>query len=156
MQIETVERPRRLHLAFLLPAVLFIGFVLTFIFGLGHDPRIVPSPLIGKPVPAFRLPPVKGRALGLSSADLWGGASLVNVFASWCVACRDEHPVLMWLKAQRIVPIYGLDYKDEPDDAAHWLDAMGRPLQLQILNQTILPLSARLRAPGPAASGGAR
>ncbi len=126
MQAEAVKR-RRLHPAFLLPTVLFVGLLMTFVRGLDRDPRLVPSPLIGKPVPAFSLPPVKGRALGLSSADLQGGVSLVNVFASWCVACRDEHPVLMWLKVQRVVPIYGLDYKDRPDDAAHWLDTMGDP-----------------------------
>ena len=87
----------------------------------------MPSPLIGKPVPEFSLPPVKGHALGLSSADLEGRVSLVNVFASWCVSCREEHPLLMQLKAQRTVPIYGIDYKDKPDDAAAWLSRMGDP-----------------------------
>jgi len=95
--------------------------------GLRLDPRRIPSPLIGKPVPVFSLPPVKGRILGLSSAGLVGEASLVNVFASWCVACREEHPVLMRLKEEHLVPIHGLNYKDKPDDAAAWLDRLGDP-----------------------------
>ena len=96
--------------------------------GLTLNPREVPSPLIGKPVPAFDLPPVKGRTLGLSSADLGKGeVALVNVFASWCVACREEHPVLMDLKERGLVPIHGLNYKDQPDDAARWLAEWGDP-----------------------------
>jgi len=70
---------------------------------------------------------VQGRALGLSSGDLTGQVSLVNVFASWCVACRAEHPLLLRLQSMGVVPIYGLDYKDKPNDAARWLDAMGDP-----------------------------
>src|SRR2546427_715239 len=81
--------------------------------------------MLGKPVPEFALPPVKGRTLGLASADLNGEVSLVNVFASWCVACREEHPAFMRLNAAGIVPIHGLNYKDQPDDAARWLDTMG-------------------------------
>jgi cytochrome c biogenesis protein CcmG, thiol:disulfide interchange protein DsbE len=112
---------------FLLPLAGFIGLAVAFTMSLGHDPRLVPSPLIGKPVPAFGLLAVKGRNLGLSSSDLQGEVSLVNVFASWCVACREEHPLLMGLKAQGAVPIHGLNYKDQPDDAARWLDTMGDP-----------------------------
>ena len=111
----------------LLPLVAFGGVAVAFAFGLTRDPREIASVLIGKPVPRFALPPVKGRSLGLSSDDLQGQVSLVNVFASWCVACRHEHPFLMQLKAQGIVPIHGINYKDEPDDAAKWLDTMGDP-----------------------------
>ena len=118
---------RRVRVAFLLPVAAFIGLVVAFALGLGHDPKLVPSPLIGKPVPVFDLPPVKGRKLGLSSRDLQGEVSLVNVFASWCVACREEHPLLMQLKAEKILPVHGLDYKDKPDDAARWLDERGDP-----------------------------
>jgi cytochrome c biogenesis protein CcmG/thiol:disulfide interchange protein DsbE len=78
-------------------------------------------------VPQFSLPPVKGRALGLSNADLVGEVSLVNVFASWCVACRDEHPLFMRMKADGVVPIHGLNYKDQPDSAARWLNTLGDP-----------------------------
>src|SRR5712691_1526087 len=109
------------------PAALFLGVVLAFVIGLGRDPNVLPSPLIGKSVPEFSLPPVKGRSLGLATGDLKGDVSLVNVFASWCVACREEHPVLMRLRAQGTVPIHGLNYKDKPDDAARWLDTMGDP-----------------------------
>lgn len=91
------------------------------------DPRLIPSPLIGKPVPEFDLPPVQGRKLGLASGDLKGKVSMVNVFASWCTACRQEHPLLMALSRQSVVLIHGLNYKDQPQDAADWLDALGDP-----------------------------
>jgi cytochrome c biogenesis protein CcmG/thiol:disulfide interchange protein DsbE len=108
----------------------FAGFAaasVAFYFLLGQDPHLVPSPLLGKPVPVFSLPPVQGRSLGLSSANLKGEVSLMNVFASWCVACRAEHPVLMQIKQQGTLPIHGLNYKDAPADAARWLDTMGDP-----------------------------
>lgn len=106
------------------------GFLAVGVFlaiGLTLNPREVPSPLIGKPVPEFSLPPVKGRTLGLSSANLKGEVSLVNVFASWCTACREEHPLLMKLKEKGIVPVHGLNYKDQPDDAEKWLSELGDP-----------------------------
>ena len=113
--------------ALLMPLLLFAGVVVLLAIGLTRDPREVPSPLIGKAVPVFALPHVKGRALGLSSGDLTGEVSLVNVFASWCAACRDEHPVLMNLQREGFVPIHGLNYKDRPEDAARWLDTLGDP-----------------------------
>jgi len=176
------------------PVALFLVLMLAFAMGLGHDPKLVPSPLIGKPVPVFSLPPVNGRRVGLSSVDLQGEISLVNVFASWCVACREEHPVLMQLAKQRTVPVHGLNYKDKPEEAALWLDGMGDPytrtgadtdgrvaidwgvygvpetfvvdgrgriafkqvgpMTPEILDWTILPLVARLRADLPAGLGG--
>jgi len=120
-------RPLRLRLLFLVPAVVFAGLMVAFGIGLDRDPRVVPSPLIGRPVPEFSLAPVKGRDLGLSTADLRGDVTLVNVFASWCLACREEHPRLMRMKEQGLVPIHGLNYKDKPDDAVRWLDTMGDP-----------------------------
>ncbi len=119
--------PKRGRLVFLVPALVFLAIAVLLGIGLSLDPREVPSPLIGKPVPEFSLPPVQGRALGLSSADLKGEVSLVNVFASWCVACREEHPLLMQLKQKGLVSIHGLNYKDAPKDAAEWLDALGDP-----------------------------
>lgn len=107
------------------PLLLFLGLAVVFGIGLTLNPRLIPSPLIGKPVPEFSLPPVKGRVLGLSSADLKGEVSLVNVFASWCTACRAEHPLLMELKEKGIVPVHGLNYKDKPDDAEKWLAELG-------------------------------
>lgn len=132
MTDETIAKvsqplPRRTRLVFLLPVLVFLGLAVLLGAGLFLDPREVPSPLIGKPVPEFSLPPVRGRTLGLSSADLKSEVSLVNVFASWCVACREEHPLLMQLQQQGLVPIHGLNYKDAPKDAAEWLDALGDP-----------------------------
>ncbi len=114
----------------LLAAVPVGGFLLlagVFASGLGRDPSRLPSALIGKQIPRFDLPPVKGRSLGLSSANLLGEVSLVNAFASWCVACREEHPVFMELTRKKLVPLHGLNYKDAPDDAAQWLNTMGDP-----------------------------
>ncbi len=93
----------------LAPLAVFAGVAAVLAVGLTLNPREVPSPLIGRPVPKFDLPPVKGRTLGLASRDLGGEVSLVNVFASWCVA------------------VHGLNYKDKPDDAAGWLAEMGDP-----------------------------
>ncbi len=115
------------RLTFLFPVAVFVGLLVALGLGMTRDPSIVPSALIGKPVPEFRLPPVKGRTLGLSSVDLKGEVSLVNVFASWCTACRYEHPIFMRLDQDGVVAIHGLNYKDEPDDAAKWLDTLGDP-----------------------------
>ena len=115
------------RLVALVPLFLFLALVVLLGIGLTLNPREVPSPLIGKPVPEFRLPPVKGRTLGLSSADLKGEVSLVNVFASWCTACRAEHPLLMDLKQKGVVPVHGLNYKDRPADAEQWLNELGDP-----------------------------
>ncbi|MHA7882099.1 DsbE family thiol:disulfide interchange protein [Nitratireductor rhodophyticola] len=125
-EYPTVPMRRRNVLAFLpLAVAAVLGVVLAW--GLTRDPGNLPSTLIGKAVPDFALPPVKGRTLGLSSTDLKGEVSLVNVFASWCVACRAEHPLFMKLAAQGAVPLHGLNYKDQPDDAAKWLDSLGDP-----------------------------
>ncbi len=112
---------------YLLPIAIFAGIGILLYLGLYRDPTLVPSPLIGKPVPEFELGPVQGRELGLSSQDLRHEVTLVNVFASWCVACRDEHPLFLDLDREGIVPIHGLNYKDAPEDAAAWLDVLGDP-----------------------------
>ena len=111
----------------LIPVTAFAILTIVLGFGLTRNPREVPSPLIGKPVPQFSLAPVSGRTLGLSSADLRGNVSLVNIFASWCVPCRQEHPVLLALQREGLVPLYGLNYKDRPEDAGPWLDKLGDP-----------------------------
>ncbi len=115
------------RLAALAPLTVFLVVGIFLGVGLTLNPREVPSPLIGKPVPEFNLPPVKGRTLGLSGTDLKGKVSLVNVFASWCVACRAEHPLLMDLKQKGVVPVHGLNYKDRPEDAEKWLGELGDP-----------------------------
>lgn len=123
----TRSHPRLVRHARYLPVVVFVALVVGLAWGLGHDPGIVPSTLVGRPVPQFDLPPVKGRALGLSSADLQGEASLVNVFASWCTACRDEHPIFMELRRNGTILIHGINYKDRPDDASQLLESLGDP-----------------------------
>lgn len=110
-----------------MPLAVAAGLVGVLAVGLGRDPSIIPSTLIGQPVPSFDLPPVKGRSRGLARADLHGAVSLVNVFASWCLACREEHPLLMRLARENGMSVNGLNYKDAPDDAAKWLDTMGDP-----------------------------
>ncbi|OJW21299.1 MAG: thiol:disulfide interchange protein [Rhodospirillales bacterium 69-11] len=120
-------RAPRFRALLLAPVLAFLGVAVFLGIGLNRDPSLLPSTLIGKPVPAFSLPPVKGRRLGLSTTDLKGQVSLVNVFASWCVACREEHPLLIQMREQGFVPIHGLNYKDKPAEAAAWLDAMGDP-----------------------------
>lgn len=109
------------------PIVVFavIGYFLYQ--GLSLDPSSIPSVLINKPAPEFDLPPLPGKENGLARSDLGGEPALVNVFASWCVACRVEHPILMDLAKQGDVQIFGLNYKDAPNDAVRWLDRFGDP-----------------------------
>ena len=104
---ETSRRHRRPAAMYLVPLIVLAGLLLTLGWGLTNDPKNIPSPLVGKPVPSFELPPVKGRTLGLSDTDLNGSVSLVNVFASWCTACELEHPLLMDLANAGAVPIHG-------------------------------------------------
>ncbi|MSP82654.1 MAG: DsbE family thiol:disulfide interchange protein [Alphaproteobacteria bacterium] len=126
MTAQPISLPRRRWL-FLLPVAVFALLAAAFAVGLGRDPTLVPSVLIDQPAPTFDLPPVIGRDLGLKTADLAVEVSLVNVFASWCVACRVEHPLLLRLSREGIVPIHGLNYKDVPEDADAWLDELGDP-----------------------------
>lgn len=117
----------RARLGYLVPVAAFAMLALMLGWGLTQNSRNIPSALIGKSVPQFSLPPVQRRTLGLSSADLLGEVSLVNVFASWCVACREEHPLFIRLKTDGVVPIHGLNYKDQPDNAWRWLNTLGDP-----------------------------
>jgi cytochrome c biogenesis protein CcmG/thiol:disulfide interchange protein DsbE len=121
------QRRRPWRLIYFAPIAAFAALSVVLAWGLTRDPSAIPTPLIGKPVPQFALSPVKGRALGLSSADLVGEPSIVNVFASWCVECRLEHPLIMRMKARGVAPIYGLNYKDRPEDAERWLNKVGDP-----------------------------
>ncbi len=114
---------------YLLPALIFGALVLYFAAGLGRDPHLIPSVLINKPVPVFTLPPLPGAAAGLDSRALaTGEPQLLSVFASWCVPCRAEQPVLLRL-AREGVPVQGLNYKDRPEDALAWLEHFGNPFK---------------------------
>jgi cytochrome c biogenesis protein CcmG, thiol:disulfide interchange protein DsbE len=108
----------------------FVAFVVLAVFlyiGLGLNPREVPSPLINKPAPDFNLPQLHDPSKQLSSQDMRGQVWLLNVWASWCVSCREEHPVLVELSKHNIVPIVGLDYKDKNEDGEAWLRNGGNP-----------------------------
>ncbi len=117
---------------YLIPLVLFLALVAFLAIGLGRDPRKVPSPLINKPAPAFRLVQLKDPSRSFSSEEMRGKVSLLNVWASWCIACRDEHPMLLELARQNAIPIYGLNYKDKPSDAISWLNELGDPYVLSV------------------------
>jgi len=119
------------RIVYLVPLAVFLVLAGYFWVGLGKDPQIIPSVLIDQPVPAFALKPIKGRELGFSSDDLPGQVSLVNIFGSWCVACRIEHPFLTKLKADGVVPIYGIDWREkDPDAGPAWLAKFGDPYTL--------------------------
>ena len=111
----------------LIPLALFIVLLGFLAVGLKRDPHEIPSPLIGKPAPAFQLPRLEAPDQHFSPADLKGKVWLLNVWASWCVSCREEHPVLLELARSNQVPLIGLDYKDTPKDAMAWLTQFGNP-----------------------------
>jgi len=112
---------------YLLPLALFLGLVALLATGLYRDPRLVPSPFIGKPAPALDLPSLKNEGKRLTNDDLRGRVQLVNVWASWCAACREEHEVLLRLAQEKKIPLLGFDYKDRREDALAWLEGLGDP-----------------------------
>ena len=118
------------RLKLFLPLILFAILAITLFRGLSLDPREMPSALIDRPFPAFSLPRLNGAGL-LSQADLEGQVSLLNVWATWCVACRVEHPYLKQL-AQRGIPLFGINYKDNDADAQRWLEELGDPYRFNI------------------------
>ncbi len=109
------------------PVVIAALIGIALAIGLTLNPREIPSALIGSVIPEFDLPPVQGRALGLSSAELKGEVSVVNVWASWCTECRTEHPLLMTIEERAGVRLHGINYKDRPEDAENWLNTLGDP-----------------------------
>lgn len=112
---------------YLLPLVIFVVMAGFLWIGLGLRPSEVPSPLIGKPAPDFQLAQLHEPGKTISRQELLGQVWLLNVWASWCVSCRQEHPVLVSLSRSGQVPIYGLNYKDKREDAQRWLQALGNP-----------------------------
>lgn len=115
---------------YLIPLVLFLVLVVFLAIGLGRDPREVPSPLINKAAPTFRLPQLEDPSKTFSAEDMRGKVWIMNVWASWCISCRDEHPLLLEYARSGVVPIYGLNYKDKRDDAISWLGELGDPYVL--------------------------
>ena len=117
-------------LRFAIPVLLFVAVAGFLLLGLFRDPQKIPSPLIGKPAPAFDLPRLgagdadSGR---LRTADLAGRPFVLNVWASWCAPCLQEHPLLIELGKRKLVPLIGMDYKDEPGQARAWLKRHGDP-----------------------------
>ncbi len=126
------------YLRFLIPFGLFVALAIFLGVGLNRDPHVLPSPLVGKPAPAFNVPRLaatEGADAGrFSPADMKGKVWLLNVWASWCVSCRVEHPLLVELARSGLVPLVGLDYKDAPADARRWLAERGDPYLLSAVD----------------------
>jgi cytochrome c biogenesis protein CcmG, thiol:disulfide interchange protein DsbE len=126
---------------FLWPLAIFLLLVGFLAAGLTLNPREVPSPLIGKPAPAFDLPvlqqegkPFDPAARRFAPSSMRGKVWLLNVWASWCASCRDEHPLLVELSRKGVMPILGLNYKDKGEDALRWLKQFGDPYQLSVVD----------------------
>ena len=115
------------RLSLLAPLLVFILVGGFFAYGLTRDPSRIPSQLIDRPLPIFNMPAIEGFSEGLSTEDFKGEVTMLNVFASWCISCHIEHPVLMELAAANAVPIYGLNWKEKPGDGKAWLDRFGNP-----------------------------
>jgi cytochrome c biogenesis protein CcmG/thiol:disulfide interchange protein DsbE len=115
---------------FVIPLGMFVVLVGFLAVGLAHDPHEVPSPLINKPAPVFHLAQLHEPTKTFSAEQMRGKVWLLNVWASWCVSCREEHPVLLDLSRSGALPVYGLNYKDQRDDALAWLNEFGNPYVL--------------------------
>lgn len=111
---------------YLIPAALFVALIAFFYKGLDRDKETLPSALLGKPAPQFSLPRVDGGG-SVSSGDFAGHPYVLNVWATWCVGCREEHAELLKIAARGEVPIVGLNWKDEMQPAQAWLQQLGNP-----------------------------
>ena len=120
---------------FALPLGIFLLLVALLAVGLTLNPREVPSPLVGKDAPAFELPQLHESGRRFSPSELRGQVWLLNVWASWCASCRDEHPLLVELSKAKIVPIVGLDYKDESAAGKRWLSENGDPYTVSVVDR---------------------
>ena len=119
---------------FLIPLAAFFVLLVFLAIGLTRDPRDVPSPLKDKPAPAFKLPQLAAAEKNFSPADLKGKVWLLNVWASWCVSCRQEHPLLVSFSKEGSLPIVGLNYKDQRADAKNWLARLGDPYVFSVVD----------------------
>jgi cytochrome c biogenesis protein CcmG/thiol:disulfide interchange protein DsbE len=122
------------RLRWLVPLGIFVVLLAFLAVGLTRDPREVPSPLVGKPAPAFALAQLHDPSRQLGTTDLRGQVWLLNVWASWCVSCRVEHPLLLQLAKAKLVPVIGLDYKDKPEEGKAWLASEGDPYTTSIMD----------------------
>ncbi len=120
---------------FLIPLGIFVVLAIFLGRSLSLDPREVPSPLIGKPAPAFSLSQLDIPAQMIGTEKLLGQVWILNVWASWCVACRDEHPVLVEFSKANAAPIYGLNYKDKREPALNWLQQLGNPYTASLFDE---------------------
>lgn len=118
------------RLVFILPVIAFFGLIGFFAIGLTKDPKALPSQLIDRPLPAFSLPGIAADGgPGFANTALQGEPALLNIFASWCAACPQEHPVLTRISKEG-VPVYGLAWKDKPADSRDWLAKFGNPFRM--------------------------
>jgi cytochrome c biogenesis protein CcmG/thiol:disulfide interchange protein DsbE len=121
-------------LRFAIPLGIFAALVAFCAVGLHLDPREVPSPLIDKPAPEFALPQLDAPGTTIRREDMLGKVWMLNVWASWCDSCREEHPWLVEFAKTKAVPIYGLDYKDQREPAQAWLAERGNPYQASLFD----------------------
>ena len=121
-------------LRLVIPLLIFVVIAGFLFVGLSRDPRELPSPLIGKPAPAFALMQLQAPDRKLSTADMKGQVWLLNVWASWCVSCRVEHPLLVQLAQSNVVPVIGLNYKDKVPEGLAWLAQNGDPYKLSVVD----------------------
>ena len=112
---------------YFLPLIAALILIPIMILGLRSDPSELPSQYIGKPAPEFNLPTLRDPDKNISTADLQGQISLVNIWATWCAGCRAEHPFLMQLSREKTVPIYAINWRDNREDALQWLGQLGDP-----------------------------
>ena len=117
---------------FLAPFAVFVALIIFFAVGLNRDPHEIPSPLIDKPAPVFNLQQLQTPNKPFTPAEMRGKVWLFNVWASWCVSCREEHPIFVALAKRNLVPIVGLNYKDQRPDAMRWLAQFGDPYVLSV------------------------
>lgn len=120
---------------YLVPLALFVVLAGFLAVGLNLNPREVPSPLVGKPAPAFSLPRLEAPDVRVAHSELQGRVWVLNVWASWCVPCLAEHPLVTELARDTRVPVVGLNYKDKPEDATRWLTRHGNPYAMVLADR---------------------